>query len=106
MKTKLAIAGVICMLLLAFYVEADQDELHHPSSLLLHAEEHVEEVVRMTGEDGEEMTKTFDYVYEGIKEVDGFAVELYQEYEITFDENGREVSREPTGNFQHVRYKK
>lgn len=39
------------------------------------------------------------------KEVDGYIVETYREYEIQRDEDGKILKQIPTSNYEYVRYK-
>jgi len=40
-----------------------------------------------------------------LKEEDGYAVEVYQEYEVYKDEQGNVIERIPTENYHYLRYK-
>lgn len=106
MKIKLLIAGVIGMLLLAFYIDSRQEEMHHPSSRLLDRGDRAEEVSGMSDEKEKSYAADYEYIYEETREDNGYIVQVYQEYEIELDENGQEVNREPTGNYEFLRYKK
>lgn len=50
----------------------------------------------------------FEYVHEKDqdKEVDGYIVETYREYEVHRDEDGEIIKQVPTSNFEYIRYKK
>jgi hypothetical protein len=45
------------------------------------------------------------YIFENKKEVDGYIVETYREYEIYKDKNGNTIERVPTANYDYFRYK-
>ena len=49
----------------------------------------------------------FEYVHEKDKdkEVDGYIVETYREYEVHRDQNGNIIKQMPTSNYEYVRYK-
>lgn len=49
----------------------------------------------------------FEYVHEKDKdkEVDGYIVETYREYEVHRDQNGTIIKQIPTSNYEYVRYK-
>lgn len=40
------------------------------------------------------------------EEVDGEVIETYREYEVIYDENGDIETKEPTDNYDYIRYKK
>lgn len=41
---------------------------------------------------------------ESVEKMDGYYVEIYQEYEVYYDEEGKVVKREPTSKTESVRY--
>jgi hypothetical protein len=59
-----------------------------------------------TEEGGEEVAQnyTLEYVLEEKSEVDGYIVETYREYEIYKDEEGKVIKKNPTSNYNYLRY--
>ncbi|MFS0777393.1 hypothetical protein ABC255_15505 [Neobacillus sp. 3P2-tot-E-2] len=45
-----------------------------------------------------------EYRLDDIKKMNGYFVEIYQEYEVYYDEAGKVVKREPTSKTESVRY--
>lgn len=41
---------------------------------------------------------------DSVQRMDGYYVEIYQEYEVYYDENGKVVKRDPTSKTESVRY--
>jgi hypothetical protein len=41
---------------------------------------------------------------DSVKQMDGYYVEIYQEYEVYYDEEGNVVKRDPTSKTESVRY--
>jgi hypothetical protein len=48
---------------------------------------------------------SLEYILEETKEVNGYIVETYREYELYEDKNGDTVKRVPTSNYDYIRYK-
>jgi hypothetical protein len=47
----------------------------------------------------------FQYILEEKKQVDGYTIETYREYEIYTDETGKIIKQVPTSNFEYLKYK-
>jgi len=106
MKKALSIGAVLCLFLVVFYFDSTEDEGHHPSARILDAEERTQEAASSSGEEDSMTETSHEYLFEESKEKDGLVIETYQEYKMVFDENGNEIKREPTGNFDYLRYQK
>jgi hypothetical protein len=47
----------------------------------------------------------FQYNLEEKKQVDGYTIETYREYEVYTDETGTIIKQVPTSNFEYLKYK-
>jgi hypothetical protein len=45
-----------------------------------------------------------EYMLDDVQEMNGYYVEIYQEYEVYYDKEGKVVKREPTSKTESVRY--
>ncbi len=45
-----------------------------------------------------------EYMLDDIQKMNGYYVEIYQEYEVYYDKEGKVVKREPTSKTESVRY--
>ncbi|WP_456274840.1 hypothetical protein [Bacillus sp. AK031] len=55
--------------------------------------------------DAEVLSAELDYFFDAKLEEDGYIVEIYREYEIYKDANGKVIKEVPTSNFEYIRYK-
>lgn len=46
-----------------------------------------------------------EYKLDDIQKINGYFVEIYQEYEVYYDEAGKVVKREPTSKKESIRYR-
>jgi len=109
MKKILSILGLITILFFAFYLESSGNSYHGFSTNLGDEPNQDATATEVSGQDEEQVIESYsslEYIFEEAKEVDGYVVETYQEYEIYKDEEGETVKREPSGNFEYLRYKK
>jgi len=104
MKKILSLVGLLCMLLFMFYIDSTEGEEHHPSARILDAEETAQETAGSSRDYDSIANTAHEYLLEQTEQKDGWIIETYQEYKIQYDEEGREIDREPTGNFDYLRY--
>lgn len=96
-----------CLLLLCVYLVYNTPQISKKNTEV----ETVETGATNDLEPNEEILDTilpeFEYVHEKDKdkEVDGYIVETYREYEVHRDQNGTIIKQIPTSNYEYVRYK-
>jgi len=100
MKKFISIIGIAAILLFVFYMESPINASYGGVSHL--AETEAQEV-SSTEEETVPYT-SLEYHLEDREQVDGYIVETYREYEIYENENGVVVEREPTSNYDYLRY--
>lgn len=104
MKRMIALS---CLLLLCVYLVYNTPQISKKNTEV----ETVETGATNDLEPNEEILDTilpeFEYVHEKDKdkEVDGYIVETYREYEVHRDRNGTIIKQMPTSNYEYVRYK-
>ncbi|WP_156288919.1 hypothetical protein [Oceanobacillus salinisoli] len=109
MKKMFPFIGIVAILGLVAYMETPSDS-YHGFTPDLHVDsnpamEESEEAVAQAEEVSIPTFSSLEYVLEETKEVDGYMIEQYREYEIYEDENGVVVKRVPTSNYDFLRYK-
>jgi hypothetical protein len=55
--------------------------------------------------EAEVLSAELEYIFDAKLEEDGYIVEIYREYEIYKDANGKVIKEVPTSNFEYIRYK-
>ncbi|WNF24774.1 hypothetical protein [Mesobacillus jeotgali] len=102
------IIALSCLLLLCIYLVYNTPQISKQNTEV----ETMETGATHNPETTEEMLDTimheFEYVHEKAidKEVDGYIVETYREYEVHRDQNGKIVKQIPISNYEYVRYRK
>jgi hypothetical protein len=101
------IIALSCLLLLCIYLVYNTPQISKQNT-----EVETMETGATNTETNEEILDTilpeFEYVHEKAKdkEVDGYIIETYREYEVHRDQNGKIVKQIPTSNYEYVRYRK
>lgn len=105
MKRMIALS---CLLLLCIYLVYNTPQISKKNTEV----ESMETGATNDPETNEEILDTimpeFEYVHEKDKdkEVDGYIVETYREFEVHRDQNGKIVKQIPTSIYEYVRYRK
>jgi len=102
MKKSLAFLGLIAILSVVAFFETTESLQGFTPSFREEMEEESEEV---SGEAEEDYETTLEYSKEGTKIENGYRIETYREYEIYTDEEGNVIKKEPTANYNYLRYK-
>lgn len=100
MKTKLAILGSLVVLALSAFLNTPPSNLesnYYSTDEETTAGAKVEPVARST-------STFYEFMLEDMKQVDGYIVETYREYEVHEDAEGDVIIRIPTENYQYLRY--
>lgn len=103
MKKFFPIAGVIVILLVVAYFESTADSYHGFTPTFEN-----EDAETVSGQNEEQQFETYssvEYILEETEQVDGYLIETYRVYEVYEDENGEMIKREPTDEYEHLRYK-
>ena len=104
MKRMIALS---CLLLLCIYLVYNTPQISKKNTEI----ETLETGATNDPETKEEILDTiipgFEYVHEKDKdkEVDGYIVETYREYEVHRDQDGNIIKQIPTSNYEYVRYR-
>lgn len=100
--------GLSGLLLLCIYLVYNSPQISQKNSSL----ETLETGASIYQETNDDILETIlpelEYVHDKNqdKEVDGYIIETYREYEVHRDENGKIIKQVPTSNFEYIRYKK
>lgn len=104
MKRKIGLSG---LLLLCIYLVYNSPQISQKNSDI----ETIETGANINQETSDEILETIlpelEYVHEKDKdkEVDGYIIETYREYEVHRDEDGKIIKQVPTSNFEYIRYR-
>ena len=104
MKRKIGLSG---LLLLCIYLVYNSPQISQKNSDI----ETIETGANINQETSDEILETIlpelEYVHEEDKdkEVDGYIIETYREYEVHRDEDGKIIKQVPTSNFEYIRYR-
>ncbi|WP_010098616.1 hypothetical protein [Ornithinibacillus scapharcae] len=103
MKSRMALLGGLFVLVVASFL--DTPPITSEESNYFHISE--DETVDATIQNNKRSeTSTYEYVLDGMNEVDGYIVESYREYEVHQDKEGNDIVRIPTDNYQYLKYQK
>ncbi|RBP87877.1 hypothetical protein DFO70_11768 [Cytobacillus firmus] len=96
---------IICMFLVYTNYPSSQQ---NPNSEYLETDANVQNESETTDDNLESIIPELEYLHEidEDKEVDGYIIETYREYEIYKDEEGNVIKQVPTSNFNYLKYKK
>lgn len=102
------IIGLSALLLLCMYLVYNTPQISQKNSDI----ESLESGTIIDQETNDEISETilpeFEYLHENDKdkEVDGYIIETYREYEVYRSADGKIIKQVPTSNFEYIRYKK
>ncbi len=100
MKKTFPILGLLLIIVLAGLIETRSNPDNSLTPILYSDSEEVNlEIPEIT------TPTSLEYFLEGTKEVDGYIVETYREYEIYEDESGNIIKKVPTSNYDYISYK-
>ncbi|NKE03922.1 hypothetical protein [Mesobacillus selenatarsenatis] len=104
MKRMIALS---CLLLLCVYLVYNTPQISKKNTEVETVETGVTNDLEPNEEILDAILPEFEYVHEKDKdkEVDGYIVETYREYEVHRDQNGNIIKQMPTSNYEYVRYK-
>ncbi|MGV2941437.1 hypothetical protein AB5I83_17675 [Mesobacillus sp. LC4] len=104
MKRMIALS---CLLLLCVYLVYNTPQISKKNTEVETVETGATKDVEQNEEILDAILPEFEYVHEKDKdkEVDGYIVETYREYEVHRDQNGTILKQIPTSNYEYVRYK-
>jgi hypothetical protein len=103
MNTKLLLIGALLILVLAAFLDSPVET--KGSTYYSTNEDETIGVGSPPMENPVSSYTSLEYRLEEMKEVDGYIVETYREYEVHEDEDGNVVIRIPTSNYNYLRYK-
>jgi hypothetical protein len=103
MKIKLAILGGVLVLALTALLDSPPNPRNDSMYYNFTNGESVDADAQATERS---VSYSYEFLLDDMKEVDGYIVETYREYQIHKDENGNEIIRIPTSNYQYLRYEK
>ncbi|WP_047982310.1 hypothetical protein [Ornithinibacillus contaminans] len=105
MKTTLSILGGLAIILLVTLLDSSLTSDESTNYYQMIDEESVD--ADTSNQSIQKSVSTyFEYRLEEMKEVDGYIVETYQEYEVHEDAEGEVISRIPTSNYNYLKYQK
>lgn len=101
------IIGIAGLLLLCMYLVINTPQISQKNSDIESLESGTIIDQETNGEIPETILSDFEYVHEKEKdkEVDGYIIETYREYEVQRSEDGKILKQVPTSNFEYIRYK-
>ncbi|WP_085992677.1 hypothetical protein [Oceanobacillus senegalensis] len=106
MRIKLSFIGILLIIILIAFLDSPEDVYH---GFTPDFSGDVSQATEEVNADGiNEIVPTYsslEYVLVSTRVEDGYMIEKYREYEIYEDENGVVVKREPTSNYEFIRYK-
>jgi len=106
MKTGIALFAVLGLLIFTGFLDApDNWEDHEGVNLMSDLPQDEAEASAPYDEEEVPAFTSVETVLEETMEDDGDMVEIYREYEIYTDEHGTVIKREPTENYDYLRYK-
>ncbi|MBD1380555.1 hypothetical protein [Metabacillus arenae] len=108
MKTNsfFVIMSMLLIAIVAFFDSPQNFQQENPiTSLPVFAEE--TETASEEEEEGlKHLTKSFENKLVGTAAIDGYLVEVYQEFEIFTDDEGNIIESKPTSEYDYLRYKR
>ncbi|SHG27441.1 RNA-binding protein [Ornithinibacillus halophilus] len=103
MRVGLYVLGVLAVIVAVSFIETDAVEKDE-ANYIVYEDEVPTSVNQPTASTDIPTFSSLESVLEETKEVDGNYVEVYREYEIYRDENDVIIKREPTSNYNYLRY--
>jgi hypothetical protein len=106
MRTGIALFAVLGLIILTGFLDSpDSWEDNEGVNLMNDLPHDEEETSASYDEEDVPAFASVETVLEETMKDDGDIVEIYREYEIYTDENGTVIKREPTDNYDYLRYK-
>ncbi|WP_164219538.1 hypothetical protein [Virgibacillus sp. YIM 98842] len=106
MKTGLAMLALLGLIILVGFLDSPANwEDHEGVNLMNDLAQDEKEASTQFEEENIPAFSSVEMVLEDTTEDDGYIVEVYREYEIYTDEHGTITKREPTDNYDYLRYK-
>ncbi|EFV74610.1 hypothetical protein HMPREF1013_05162 [Bacillus sp. 2_A_57_CT2] len=107
MKQIFGLVGVMIVCIFWVYTNYSTSQ-RSPNMEYLETDTSVQNDLETNEDNLDSIIPELEYLYEKDKdkEVDGYIVETYREYEIYKDEEGNIIKQVPTSNFNYLKYKK
>jgi hypothetical protein len=106
MKTGIALFAILVVIILTGFLDSpDNWEDHEGVNLMNDLAQDEEEASTQLVDEDVPAFASVEMILEETTEDDGDIVEIYREYEIYTDEQGKVIKREPTDNYDYLRYK-